>query len=707
MLVSVKVHSQRADSLRTILKSAQGVSKFDVLYELAYEYSNENDSLSLVYADQAYQVALTLGDTARIIKGGRIKAAQLRRMEDFEESILVAEEILPIAKRHKDIFELKILLTSLAISHTLRAEYDKALKYNFESLVVRENDGDKKGMSMSLNNIAVIYYKLQDFKRALDYYEKSLDLKNETKDKHDLDRLYINMGLCYNSLGEYDKSRKNINEGLRSCEGKCSDQIILEGEIALGISLLGDGHTDESLEHFTKSYDVAKRIKNHRYQAENLVSMAGAYLKKEDFSLAKKCLIDAEIISRQNGYRFLLERVYNFFSQLYEKRGDFQNQALYQSKYIKLKDSILSEKVISNLSQLRTDYQERENIKTIAEKDQLVSLQKEVITRQQRQFVFIVTITILIFALAGVLFYFSKRQQKTNRELSSMKAQLEVHNRELEDKVIERTRDLINSNKALREANDELDYFIYKSSHDIRGPLMTLKGMCNIANIDLKDQASLDYFKKFDLTVDRLAVILTRLQSVIYVNASELKPERINFHSLLDEIFLFEKKKGLPTRFELNYEVAENVSLISDARLVKLVCENLIDNAIKFCSTSERTDPFVKVRGYNESALVKIEVEDNGIGIDAGAVENIFKMFTRGSERSEIGGVGLYLAKIASHKIGGTLHLKQTDAKGTIFQVDLPLDLSSELNAKVESEQQLVNAIEKLSKERRNILPVI
>jgi signal transduction histidine kinase len=700
--LSFLTNAQRADSLKSVLPSAKGADRFDVLYELAYEFSNEVDSISLVYATQAYELAVELGDTARIIKGGRIKAAQLRRLENFEAAIKTAELVLPIAKRHRNVFETKILLTSLAISHVLRAEYDMALKYNFESLVIREAEGNKKEMSISLNNIGLIYYKLSDFARALEYYKKSLNLKNEVGDTHDKDRLLINIGLCYNALGDYDEAKKFVGDGLNFCEGKCTDQIILEGEIALGVSLLESGNGEEALGHFLKSLEAAKLIKNHRFQAENLVSIARVYLKKEDFKSAKNYLTQTEAIAKERGFRFLLTRTYDLFSILYEKTHDYQNQARYQLKYIKLKDSILSEKVISNLSQLRTDYQERENIKTIAEKDQVLTLQKEVIIRQQRQYYFIMVIACLVVALAGISYYFSKRQQKANREISKAKnliqeqnERLESHNRELEGKVSERTGDLLLSNKALQKLNDELDYFIYKSSHDIRGPLATLKGMCNIALMDLKDPTAINYFKKFDLTTDKLNVILTRLQMVNYVSHSHLKPEVIDFKTILRETIEFERRKDSLEHFSFTYEIGPDCDIISDEFLVRTILENLIDNAVKFRNQSQRVNPFVKIKLTKESRVVRLTVEDNGIGIGSEYANDLFKMFVRASEQSEIGGVGLYLIKLAIDKAGGEVSLINSSPNGSIFQVLFPSDINEVISIRNKNEKKLVEMLMK------------
>src|SRR5437879_3603651 len=173
---------RKVDSLKRVLQSSKGTNRFDALFGLAYEYSNENDSISLIYANQAYDFALKLGDTACIIKGGRIKATQLRRIEKLEESIQMAQQILPIAKRHKHAFDINVLLTSLAITYTLKAEYDKALKYNFETLIIREEEGDKKQISIALSNIGLIYYKLEDYRKALFYYKRSIDFMMEVND---------------------------------------------------------------------------------------------------------------------------------------------------------------------------------------------------------------------------------------------------------------------------------------------------------------------------------------------------------------------------------------------------------------------------------------------------------------------------------------------------------------------------------------------
>ena len=104
--------------------------------------------------------------------------------------------------------------------------------------------------------------------------------------------------------------------------------------------------------------------------------------------------------------------------------------------------------------------------------------------------------------------------------------------------------------------------------------------------------------------------------------------------------------------------------------------KNLIDNAIKFYNDSERIEPFVDISIVNEGDHIRIKVVDNGIGISEVHPDKIFQMFSRASERSETGGIGLYITKTAAEKLGGTVNLKTTPEGYTEFYARLPLSMN-------------------------------
>ena len=279
-----------------------------------------------------------------------------------------------------------------------------------------------------------------------------------------------------------------------------------------------------------------------------------------------------------------------------------------------------------------------------------------------------------------VLQFGNRNIKRVNAKLSEAKeviqkqnAELENKNRELDIEVDKKTLDLASANQSLKQVNDELDNFIYKTSHDIRGPLASLKGMCNVALLDVKDPVALDYLRKLDATAERLNSILTRLVIINQINNSKLSSEHIDFKTIVNDVLMLEKKKGLPPDLKISIDIDPNAKIESDKELVRIVLENLIDNAIKFYNDSDRVDSFLDIHiGQMEDGGVKVRVIDNGIGISESNPGKLFQMFSRASERSETGGIGLYITKTATEKIGGKVGLLTTPEGYTEFYVDFP-----------------------------------
>lgn len=269
-----------------------------------------------------------------------------------------------------------------------------------------------------------------------------------------------------------------------------------------------------------------------------------------------------------------------------------------------------------------------------------------------------------------------------SRMLSKAKQELSAMNQTLEKRVEDRT-------KQLQNVNNELDNFIYKTSHDIRGPLASLKGIANVALLELKDEKAQDYLQKLDASADKLNSILTRLLIVNQINHAVLNPIRINFHELINEILVFERKKGIPPRMSITPEIDPDVLLITDRHVLRIILENLIDNAIKYHNSSERIEPFVKIKVSLSPHGVVISVIDNGIGIQERDPQKLFQMFVRASERSESGGIGLYLTKLASERLYARVDFSTTPEKYTQFTVTIPENLSTVLAQKEKEEQEM------------------
>lgn len=645
--------------------------------ELGWNFLNGNNLEAFRYASKGYDLSKQFGDSARMVRSGRVAGFALKELDRVPESITFFKEVLPIAKRNRNVHafkdEYKRILNGLAVDHTYLAEYDKALEYNFESLVVREAEGDQSAISVALNNIGLVYFKLHNFENALRYYEKSLDIRIEQRDTAYLHKAYLNIGLCYLNTNRFKEAREYTLRAVSLCGDHCDDEIIMSAEFSLGESSFYTGDFKEAVSHLDKSLAIARKRNDRRWQAENLVTLGVVLIKSKEYPHAQIYLEEADSIARNSGYNQLLVDVYKHFSSMYNLTGDYKNEAFYQGKYIQLSDSLFGQGLVKNIGKIQANYEERENIATIADRDFSLN-------QQRKLNVAWVVIAFMAGLLVLVLQFGNRNIKRVNAKLSEAKeviqlqnAELENKNRELDIEVDKKTIDLARVNQSLKQVNDELDNFIYKTSHDIRGPLASLKGMCNVALLDVKDPIALEYLKKLDATAERLNSILTRLVIINQINNSKISIEPIDFKAIVAEVLLLEKKKGLPPDLKITTFIDPQASIESDKELVRIVLENLIDNAIKFYNDSERVDSFMNVHiSRVENASVKVRVIDNGIGISESSPGKLFQMFSRASERSETGGIGLYITKTAVEKIGGKIGLLTTPEGYTEFYVILP-----------------------------------
>jgi signal transduction histidine kinase len=671
--ISLTLNAQNrsvTDSLEAVLNTKSGIDRFEILYALSFEHVPDNTSRALECADELIALAASSSDSVMIVKSLLSKGYILRTTENFNDALVYFQRALNIAKRNNFHKEAAYILNSLALIYTANDNYDKALEYNYQSLIIREAHGTAHDVAVTLNNLGWLYSKLGSTEEALQFYQRSLKLKTENDITYDLDRLLLNIGGCYNKLRDYEASQKYVREGLRVCGEDCLPEKLIDGYLALGISFK-EINIDSAKFYFDKSLTTAKQSNLKNYQIQNYTQLSELELLRKDDERAKMFLDSAEQMARETGYNGMLKTIYEDYARLYMQVGDFEKASKFQQRYIELNDSLVSSR-LRNIVNIETSYRERENIQTIADKE-------NIIRRQQSLTIAIVVIAILVASLTFVLYRSNAVKKRVNAELSEAKAIIEDQNRQLlnsnihlDKELKERNVDLEKANESLRKVNEELDNFIYKTSHDIRGPLASLRGMCNVAMLDVKDALALDYLKKLDVTAEKLNTILTRLLIVNQINNSAIAMAHIDFSQIIAEVIALEKKKGVPNGFMIRRNVQSGIEYYSDKEFIQIIFENLIDNAIKFRRRSAHIESFVLVEVATENDQLLIRVTDNGIGVNQTQPDKIFQMFSRGSDRSETGGIGLYITKTAVQKLGGVIDLKTTVEGYTEFSVILP-----------------------------------
>jgi signal transduction histidine kinase len=223
----------------------------------------------------------------------------------------------------------------------------------------------------------------------------------------------------------------------------------------------------------------------------------------------------------------------------------------------------------------------------------------------------------------------------------------------------------------LQESNKELDMFIYRASHDLRGPILRIQGLTMITQRELDAAAQKLNIHRIELTAIEMGRLLSKLLNIHDIFKEELEHSKVSFDKLFEDV----TKTLQPLIWEntdfIQLNIQSGVNFHSDHYLLKIILENLIENAIVFRKNT--TDLLVKVNVTTAGNFLVMNIEDNGVGISDQIKDQVFNMFYRGSEKSIGSGLGLYLVKKAIEKLQGEIILESSPLQYTNITVRLPI----------------------------------
>lgn len=221
----------------------------------------------------------------------------------------------------------------------------------------------------------------------------------------------------------------------------------------------------------------------------------------------------------------------------------------------------------------------------------------------------------------------------------------------------------------LEKSNDELNRFVYSTSHDLRSPLASVMGVLNLAKMEGSVEDPNGYMEMIESCVKKMDFfILKVIEYYKSIRVDEGK-EEVDFTELLNESIDLCKMQNPAIRFHVN--VSQPVPFKVDAFRMSVILNNLISNAVKYQKPDE-PNPEVKLNVEVDERQAKITIEDNGVGIIDDHLNNIFKMFFRSNFSVNGLGIGLYIVKEALTRIGGEINVHSTYGEGTSFTVIVP-----------------------------------
>ncbi len=254
-------------------------------------------------------------------------------------------------------------------------------------------------------------------------------------------------------------------------------------------------------------------------------------------------------------------------------------------------------------------------------------------------------------------------------------------NRELEQRVVDRT-------AQLEAANRELEAFAYSVSHDLRAPIRAIDGFSRIIEEEHAEKlgaAGRDYFRRVRAAGQRMAQLIDAMLSLSRLTRGELNRIRVDLGPFA-KTAANELKKGQPDR-RVKFDIADGMMAEGDPVMVRMVVENLLGNAWKFTSKTEHariefgsfecgmpnSEFGKKAQERCEKGKTVYFVRDNGAGFDMTYAKKLFMAFQRLHTADEFPGLGIGLATVQRiiHRHGGRIWAEGEPDKGATFYFTL------------------------------------
>ncbi len=224
--------------------------------------------------------------------------------------------------------------------------------------------------------------------------------------------------------------------------------------------------------------------------------------------------------------------------------------------------------------------------------------------------------------------------------------------------------------EALNNSIKELDTFVYRASHDLRGPIASLIGLTNLAKVEIKDENAQKYLKMITENSNKLNNILTTLLEVTKIKYIDIEVGVVDFYEITKRLRYTYMKDFMRLSIAFDIHIDIPIDFYSDAALIKSILQHLIDNSIQYADVERAS--WIKLRFTLEEDALCMMVSDNGQGIAKRVQPKIFSMFFKHNATGKGAGIGLYVVKNCVEKLEGRITFTSESDKGTAFKIILP-----------------------------------
>jgi signal transduction histidine kinase len=646
---------------------------------IKFTYSQNYDSLYVVFMNSegsdfvklANIISEAQGDTANFTNKtpredifARVMKSMIFHYYDqqrFNDVVKYANQAVGIYGEMKDSMNMAGCYQTLGIAYHRLGMFDKAIDSYYKSsdiLAAIGGDVSKRRSRMVFNNIGAIYLQFEDFNMAEKLYKQCIemlnDMESDERNMLDLSNYLNNLSEIYGKQAESlegNARKMKINEAISSAQKALELSYKYEDEpvkitqrlITLSVAYISNKEYSKAENLLAEAQKIAEKNNLEYLRAEIFGNHAMIKNNTGNHHQANYFYNTAIEIAENNKYNDLL-KVITFAAYLANKEIDPTNALKYYEKYVSIKDSILNEESRRQINDFQVKYNMQEKELEIVRQNVEISRHKNL---QFRYIAGLIGAGLLLILLIYIAVLRAKR------------------------------------NKELKEMNATKDKFFSIISHDLKNPAIAQRKVLQqlAENGNRYDAETLalyhsELLKSADYEVELIYNLLNWAQ--VQTGRMPFNPTTFDITEALHSEIAMIQNMANAKNIDLTVQLPDVAIVTGDRNMMITVIRNLLNNAVKFTEIGGHITLNITPRKdveHNLPATYIITIADNGIGMTAEQLQNLFHIDKQQTKTDTLGGqssgLGLIVCKELLEKHGSMLHVESIEGEGSRFWFEI------------------------------------
>ncbi|MCY7410064.1 MAG: tetratricopeptide repeat protein [Chitinophagales bacterium] len=585
------LHAQNAetDSLINLLNTTTAdTTKADLAWKLCIAFQEDDPDKAIDYADLSYAAALKANDKLREGKALHQKGVSYDYKNNLDSCLIFLQEAKNIFESINATAKESNVISDIGMAYYHRGNYELALRNYLKGLELRQQVGDKMPISRSYNNIGLVYRSRKDYPNAIKYYTASLAIKTELNDEQGILNTLMNIGSLYLHSENYDSAYVYASKALVIAEKLDRKKDILNSKANMGSALVAMKQREPAKKLLLEVQQEAKAINYAVINPTVNEALGNIALEENDITLAIKYFSTAlneatEIQSLEK------EAIFSkILSKTYQRKGDYKSAFEYLTQSKNAYDTLYNEENSRQINELSAVYETTEKEKEIQQLNLNSIVNTTQIKAREKERNYFILSTILFLVLAGVAY---KAFTNNRRKKEMLNAQ----------------------NKIIETSLSEKELLLREIHHRVKNNLQIVSSLLSLQSNYISDEKALDAVRESKNRVQSMAIIHENLYKDDKLANISVKTYVENLTS-----YLFHSYNIRDEKIKLEMDIQPMQLDVDTLVPLGLILNELINNCLKYAFQNEHTG-IIEVTLKQEGELLKLEVNDNGIGFEGDA----------------------------------------------------------------------------------------